>query len=514
MRVAVDLGFLNRLKRFVLLYKYFALVMALAFTVGCGGGSNPPTSQQPPPPVQQQGIPLTKISTDTFTNSSSQHQTEVEAHAFASRSTIVSAFQVGRIFGGGASDIGYATSSDAGATWNSGTLPGTTLFAGGTYQAISDPAVTFDAAHGVWMVSALAITTNDKVSVSRSSDGIAWGNPIIVSATPDADKSWIACDNTASSPFYGHCYVEWDDPSTQGLISMSTSSDGGLTWGPGRNTANFAGGIGGQPVVQPNGTVVVPIENWTGASMVAFTSTNGGASWNPTTTISSITDHFVAGNLRTSPLPSAAVDAAGTVYVVWQDCRFRAACASNDLILSASTDGNTWTTPTRIPIDSSSSTADHFIPGIGVEPGTSGSSAHFGLTYYFYPTASCSTSCQLNIGFISSLDGGLTWSAPTMVIGPMALTWLPNTFAGLMVGDYTSTVFANGKAYGVFASATANAGTLFDEPMYTMTGGLSLSNSLALYSAVSEHPVPNAKSDHPPRQFYDQEHRYPVRPPQ
>lgn len=101
-----------------------------------------------------------------------------------------------------------------------------------------------------------------------------------------------------------------------------------------------------------------------------------------------------------------------------------------------------------------------------------------------------------------------------MVIGPMALTWLPNTFAGLMVGDYTSTVFANGKAYGVFASATANAGTLFDEPMYTMTGGLSLSNSLALYSAVSEHPVPNAKSDHPPRQFYDQEHRYPVRPPQ
>ena len=55
---------------------------------------------------------------------------------------------------------------------------------------------------------------------------------------------------------------------------MSTSSDGGLTWGAATATANRSTGIGGQPLVQPNGTVVVPIET---SGISAFTSTNGGA---------------------------------------------------------------------------------------------------------------------------------------------------------------------------------------------------------------------------------------------
>jgi hypothetical protein len=489
-----------------------ASVAALAFTLGCGSGGSTPAQMAEPTLPPQTGVALTLLSTETFTNSTSQHATEVEAHAFANGSTVVSAFQVGRISSGGGADIGFATSYDAGATWTNGFLPGTTIFEGGSYQAISDPNVAYDAAHGVWLISALPITTTDKVSVSRSTDGIAWGNPVIVNTTLDADKNWIACDSTPTSPFYGHCYVEWDDPSNQGRIWMSTSTDGGLTWGPGQNTGNLSQGIGGQPIVQPNGTVVVPIEAWTGASMLAFTSIDGGNTWNSAVTISSITDHLVAGSLRTSPLPAAAVDSGGTVYVVWQDCRFRASCASNDLILSTSTDGNTWTAPTRIPIDDTSSSADHFIPGLGVEPGTSGSSAHLGLTYYYYSSTNCTSDCQLNVGFTSSLDGGVTWSAPTMVIGPMLPSWLPNTFSGFMVGDYTTTVFANGKAYGVFASATANVGTLFDEPMYTMAGGLALANRLGVSSAAWEPPLANARSDHPPRQFYDQEHRYPIAP--
>ena len=40
-------------------------------------------------------------------------------------------------------------------------------------------------------------------------------------------------------------------------------------------------------------------------------------------TIATVTDHTEAGNLRSGPLPSAEIDGAGKVYVVWQDCRFR-----------------------------------------------------------------------------------------------------------------------------------------------------------------------------------------------
>jgi hypothetical protein len=101
-----------------------ALVLAAA---GCGSGSSSsnPLSSFPPATV-----PLVKLSTDTFTNATSQHATEVEPDSFAFGSTIVSAFQVGRISGGGASDIGYAISTDAGVTWNHGLLPGLTTFPG------------------------------------------------------------------------------------------------------------------------------------------------------------------------------------------------------------------------------------------------------------------------------------------------------------------------------------------------------------------------------------------------
>src|SRR5689334_14110237 len=85
-------------------------------------------------------VTLTKLSTDTFTNTSSQHATEVEPDTYSFGSTIVTAFQVGRISGGGSSDIGFATSTDNGTTWTNGFLPGITVnFQGGSFSAASDP---------------------------------------------------------------------------------------------------------------------------------------------------------------------------------------------------------------------------------------------------------------------------------------------------------------------------------------------------------------------------------------
>src|SRR2546427_6113491 len=86
---------------------------------------------------------LVRLSTDPYGNSSSQHRTEVEPDTFAFGRTIVSAFQVGRIFGGGAANIGFATSTDSGATWTGGFLPGITTVAGRRLAAVHDPSVAF-----------------------------------------------------------------------------------------------------------------------------------------------------------------------------------------------------------------------------------------------------------------------------------------------------------------------------------------------------------------------------------
>ena len=413
----------------------------------------------------------TPISADPYTNASSQHATQVEPDSFGWENTVVAAFQTGRFFDGGASNIGWATTTDGGNSWTTGMLPGTTVFQGGPWARISDPAVAYDPMHDVWMISTLAINASGSgaaVLTSRSTDGgLTWQNPVTVSLSPGTfyDKNWIGCDTWAQSPHYGNCYTEWDDNGLGNLLQMSTSTDGGATWGPIRVPAGSPSGLGGQPVVQPNGNVVVPYSG-NFSSVNSFRSTDGGDTWVDDELIASAPSHNVAAGLRTSPLPSAEVDADGKVYVVWQDCRFRSGCTANDIVMSTSTDGVTWSAVTRIPIDPTTSGVDHFIPGIAVDRTTAGNTAKLALGYYYYPVSACTLStCDLTVGFVSSLDGGATWTAPTQVSGAMKVTWVANTSQGRMVGDYMSTSFAAGSAHPVFAIAKLPNGSVFSERM-------------------------------------------------
>ncbi|HMJ00897.1 MAG TPA: sialidase family protein [Gaiellaceae bacterium] len=418
----------------------------------------------------------TPISSDPYMNPDSQHATQVEPDSYAFENTIVGTFQTGRfVNGGGASNIAWSTSTDGGRHWVTGTLPGTTVNAGGPWARISDPAVAYDPLHDVWMISTLGFGTPSSPSgspsailTSRSTDGgLTWQMPVTTSFGVIYDKNWITCDTWPTSPHYGNCYTEWDDNGQGNRVLMSTSMDGGLTWGPDRSPAGSPSGLGGQPVVQPNGNVVVPYE---GAGIRAFRSTDGGATWSAAVTVSSISEHGVAGNLRTSPLPSAEVAGDGRVYVAWQDCRFRSGCPANDIVYSTSLDGVTWSAVTRVPIDPTTSTVDHFIPGLAVDKATSGSTTHLALGYYYYPVSNCGNSCQLTVGFVSSLDAGATWTAPTQVTGPMSLTWIANTDQGPMVGDYISTSFTgDGKAHPVFAIAKPKTGIVFSERAATAT---------------------------------------------
>ena len=428
-------------------------------------------------PQAHAAVALTRVSTDPFTNTSSQHATELEPDTFAHGSTVVAGFQVGRFFNGGATDIGFARSGDGGTTWTSSTLPGLTATAGtpgSPYERVSDASVAFDARHGAWLISSIPLLPNavvPTVFVSRSTDdGRTWSNPVTIPAPVakkiDLDKNWTVCDNHPSSTFYGHCYTELDNFFADDQELMSTSTDGGLTWSVPIPTAGNDKGLGGQPVVQPDGSVVVPFESLNG-KIEAFRSSDGGASWAKGIEVAGIRTHAVAGGLRTSPLPSAEIDGAGVVYVAWQDCRFRAKCSSNDIVFSRSSDGVSWSAPSRIPIDPVTSNADHFIPGLAVDPATSGSSAHLALTYYFYPQAACGGACQLEVGYTSSPDAGAHWAPATQLAGPMALSQIAQTSQGPMVGDYISTSFSGGSAATVFAVGHEQPSTgAYDEALY------------------------------------------------
>jgi hypothetical protein len=440
-------------------------------------------------------VPLTQVSTDPYTDTQAQHKTEVEPDTFAFGNTIVSAFQVGRVSGGGSSNIGWATSTDGGANWTHGFLPGITRNEGGPYLQASDASVAFDARHNVWLISSLGLNGGQvDVLTSRSTNGgLTWGNPV-VTATGSLDKNWIVCDNTSTSAFFGNCYTQYDVTSGNG-IRMRRSTNGGSTWGAALSPSGGATGLGGQPVVRPNGTVLVPYRATNAAQIRSFRSVDGGTSWRATVLVSSVSHHTVAGGLRESPLPSAEIDAAGTAYVAWADCRFRTGCARNDIVVSESTSETTWAAPYRIPIDATSSTVDHFVPGIGVDRTTSGGSARLGVTYYFYPNSSCTAAtCQLDVGFISSTNGGTSWSAATQLAGPMTLSWLPNTSQGRMFGDYISTSVRNGgNAYPTIGVAKAPSGTTFDLGMYVPTGGLAVTGGALRASTAGAAPATAAR---------------------
>mgnify|MGYP003332180845 CR=1 FL=1 len=88
------------------------------------------------------------IGVDPFTqatckaSAATNHRANVEPDSFAYGSTIVAGYQVGRIYDGGACAIGFSTSTDNGATWTSGLLPGITKWTGGgTFDRASDAVV-------------------------------------------------------------------------------------------------------------------------------------------------------------------------------------------------------------------------------------------------------------------------------------------------------------------------------------------------------------------------------------
>jgi hypothetical protein len=264
---------------------------------------------------------------------------------------------------------------------------------------------------------------------------------------------------------------------------MSTSTDGGVTWGTPLSTADVYAGFNGHPLVQPNGTVIVPVNKplpvpKQSTTIEAFISTDGGNSWGSTVTVTSVHSHTLDGNLRSLHIFSAGIDRSGIVYLVWEDCRFEANCTANDLVMTTSSDGLIWSAPTLIPIDPVGSGVDHFIPGLAIDRSISGSPAHLALVYYYLPVANCEiTTCQLYVGYVSSHDGGNTWTTSTQLAGPMTVTWLCSTVWGYMVGDYISASFSAGKAFPFFPVATSptsdpNSNTLLHEAIYTVSGGL------------------------------------------
>jgi hypothetical protein len=394
-----------------------------------------------------------------------QRGTEVEPDSSSQGSRVVTAFQVGRFEDGGAAAIGFATSDDAGRSWRSGLLPGVTHASRprGDAEAASDPTVAYDGAHRLWLVVSLALLEDGRTHllVSRSQDGRSWQAPVVAadsSADEDFDKEWLVCDNWPTSRFRGRCYLSYLNVETS-AIATRTSSDGGLTWSaPVVSGAAASRGFdlnGAQPVVQPDGTLVVLYVRY-GAfaeQILAARSRDGGAIFEAPVPVSDVEEGQMLG-IRAPVLPSADVDPSGRIHVVWHDCRFRLGCDTNGIVLATSLDGRSWSHPVPLPVGDSAQT-DYFLPAVAAEPGPLGSRTRLAVTYYSMRSCGFATCPEIDASALISRAGTAAWGAPQRLSAQsMQLPWIAATNVGRMLGDYFSVSFAGRRIVPVFAVAS------------------------------------------------------------
>jgi hypothetical protein len=420
--------------------------------VSCGPGTDLVAADQSDGVAVDCEVVSRRIAVDTYRSGGAQHASQAEPDSFSWGTTVVAAFQVARFVSGGAQNIGFAVSPDAGRTWRSGLLPGLTGASRprGGFSRASDPSVAYDDVHGLWLISTLGISAdNSALLVSSSPDGLHWSAPVTAMQKPNGpggivlDKEWIACDNGVSSPFRGHCYLSYSDFDRVELVTQ-TSVDGGRTWslpvsapdGSGRRGMLGPFAPAPQPVTLPNGTLVMPLFD---DEISAIRSTDGGATFSAATRIAPST--FSRSRvLRSGPFPSAEVGADGTVLMAWPDCAAQPGCSGNDLVFSKSSDGVIWAPPTRIPLGP----GNHVIDGLAADPTRPGRVA---VAYY------TESGSKLDVSLVWSGDGGATWSRPIRLSPQrMPYNWIASS-GGAMVGDYISTSFAGGRAVPVFTLA-------------------------------------------------------------
>jgi hypothetical protein len=417
------------------------------------------------------------VASDPFPDTvAGQHATLAEPDNYAFGETIVSTYQVGRFTNGGASAIGWATSIDGGLTWRNGLLPSLTPFTSppGPWSRVTDPAVAYDRVHGWWLISILAlrdrpggVVGDSAVITSRSKDGIVWEAPVTTSPAVGSfsqDKNWIVCDNGASSRFVGRCYTAWTQVAGGETLALSTSLDGGATWGAAviaPPTVQRGNGI--VPVVRPDGMLVMPYLGFNGG-IYSVVSTDGGGSFGAATLVSTILQARPTG-MRAPAIPSAEVDASGRVFVTWHTSSMQG--GPTLLFLASTTNGVTWTAPTAVP--TGVAPADRFLPGLGVDATTSGPGARLAIVYYSLGPFPCAVEvCRLRAELVYSSTAGRVWSDPVILSPQMELAWIANTTDGRMVGDYFSTAFVGGGvAVPIFAAAGPVQGFHFNQAMFS-----------------------------------------------
>jgi len=171
----------------------------------------------------------------------------------------------------------------------------------------------------------------------------------------------------------------------------------------------------------------------------------------------------VSNNADPSFTPQIAVDAAGTIYMAWED---DTANFNSNILFSRSTDGGVTFLPTPAPKQVSNSLGCSFSPVMAVDAGGN-------INIVWEDSGDCSFRTS-NIFFSRSTDGGVTFSTPTNLSATMttALFSLPQ-IAVDTAGNINVVWESDTGNLAIWFSGSSDGGATFSSPnmVSTNTGG-------------------------------------------
>jgi hypothetical protein len=433
-------------------------------SIRCGAGADVVNADPTDAVARDCELVGRRLSRDPYRSDGAQHETEVEPDSFTFGRTTVATFQVGRRFEGGATNVGYAVSTDDGATWRSGLLPGLTVASvpAGLNQRASDPVVAYDSAHGVWLISTLALQgTTTRLAINRSTNGVAWTTATNAAEENAAggnegvafDKNWIACDNTQTSSFFGRCYLVYTHSADRDMLAVRWSDDGGLTWSVGVDIGARPA-VGAFPAIRPTGELVVAyLWELDRFAIAASTSSDGGASWGAPVRVANVANACGIVGVRAFPLPSADADASGRIWVAWHDCPVGASAAA--VFVASSADGATWSTPVAVTRG-----RDAVLPAIGIDP----ASGRIAVVYLRETPEGVDTE------LLEATSDGAFGAPRRLSAEGSTLSSMARTTSGRMLGDYISVHYARGRPLAVWVLALTPVDGTLREAVYATRG--------------------------------------------
>ena len=430
-------------------------------TVRCGGGPDVVNIDLTDTVARDCELIGRRLSRDPYRSDGAQHETEVEPDSFTFGRTTVATFQVGRFEAGAAANIGFAVTNDDGATWRSGFLPGLTEASvpPSVNERASDPVVGYDARRGTWLISTLALEGGaTRLAINRSSDGLTWSRALNAAEESAVggdegiavDKNWVACDNTATSPFYGRCYLVYTHSADRDMLAVRWSDDGGLTWSTGVDIGARPA-VGVFPVIRPTGELVVAyLWELSRFAIAASSSRDGGASWGAPVRVADVAGSCGIPGFRAFPLPSADADASGRLWVAWHDCA-AAGAAQSAVFVASSADGTTWSPPTRV-----TSGRNAVLPAIAIDP----ASGRIDVAYFREAVDGIHTE------LVESNASGAFGASRRLSAEGSAFTSMARTTSGRMLGDYLSVHYARGRPLAVWVLALPPVNGILREAVY------------------------------------------------